>query len=104
MVLFVACAAMTACTAANELLAIEEPKQKGTANSVGKRGEADYEQRRKDCWDMPSAEACYEVGLDYELGLSTTRDPKKAAEYYTKACELEKQEEHCEAAARVHDP
>jgi TPR repeat protein len=93
----------SACSASRDLLEFDAPKQKGMSNSYSKAGHDDYQQRQKDCWDMPSAAACYEVGLNYELGLTDPKDLTKAQQYYDKACELEKQPEHCDAARRLRE-
>jgi TPR repeat protein len=95
--------ATVACSASEDLLNFEPPKQKGLANSQNKAGQEDYQQRERDCWDMPSAQACYEVGLNYELGLTDPQDLGKAQQYYDKACELEKLAEHCDAATRLRN-
>jgi TPR repeat protein len=91
----------TGCVDTAKVFDAEEPKQKGLSNSMSKRGARDLEQRKRDCYDFPSAHACYEVGLSYELGLNVEADKKTAIEYYDKACGLEKQRDHCEAAARL---
>ncbi len=87
----------------SDLLGIEPPKQKGNVNPMAERGQAGFDQRTKDCYDMPSAAACYEVGTNYEMGLAAEPDEKKALEFYTRACELESQAEHCDAAKRLRD-
>src|SRR5262245_46278982 len=87
--------------AGSDMFNSDEPKQRGYVNPMAKRGAKDLEQRKKDCWDFPSAQACYEVGLDYELGLTVPQSRESAIQYYDKACGLEKQREHCEAAARM---
>ena len=79
----------------------KEPTQGGDEHSMTKRGGIAFDQRRGDCWDMPNAQACYDVGLNYELGLAVKPDPKTALEYYDKACQLEKEPEHCKAAERM---
>jgi len=95
------CCALS-CASTPELLSTEPPKQSGKDNSaLSQQGEEGFEQRQRDCWDVPNAEACYEVGMSYEQGLRGERDPKKAREYYGKACELERNPEHCDAAKRV---
>jgi TPR repeat protein len=92
---------LPACRTANNLFYDAPPKQSDHA-PLGGRGTRSFEQRQADCWDMPNAQACYEVGMDYELGLrDAKRDKKKALEYYDKACSLEKDPEHCEAAERL---
>ena len=48
----------------------DAPVQKGAQNPLDKMGAEDLAQRQQDCWDMPSAHACYEVGLAYEMGLN----------------------------------
>lgn len=84
-----------------ELIEPEEPKQKGKGNPLEARGARDYEQRQRDCWDMPSAQACYEVGLNYELGLAVKANRATALKYYEKACGLDQHPDHCEAAERL---
>jgi TPR repeat protein len=93
---------VTAC-GGSDLLGIEAPKQSGKVNPMTERGARGFEQRKKDCYEMPNAQACYDVGLNYEMGLAGEPDPKLALEYYDKACELEHQEEHCEAAKRLRE-
>jgi len=78
-----------------------EPKQQGKENPMEARGARSFEQRQSDCWDMPSAQACYEVGLNYELGLAVKANRDTALEYYDKACGLERQPDHCQAAERL---
>lgn len=94
------CVALSAC-GAGELLVFEDPKQAGKVNPMKDRGEKSIEQRERDCWEMPNAQACYDVGMSYEMGLAVEADPQKALEFYDEACELEKQKEHCEAAERM---
>jgi TPR repeat protein len=79
----------------------KEPTQGGDEHAMTKRGGVAFDQRKNDCWDMPNAQACYDVGLNYELGLAVKPDAKTALEYYDKACELDKQPEHCDAAKRM---
>jgi TPR repeat protein len=88
-----------ACSA--DLLNAEAPRQQPAGNPMAERGAQDYEQRQRDCWDMPNAQACYEVGLNYELGLTTAPDRAKAGEYYKKACDMDHDAEHCAAAKRM---
>jgi TPR repeat protein len=99
----VVCSVLAGCATpeVREVFNADEPKQSGVNNSMAKRGAKDFEQRKRDCWDFPSAFACYEVGLNYELGLTVEPDRKMAIEYYDKACSLEKQRDHCDAAARL---
>ena len=84
-----------------ELIDPAPPKQQGKVNPMLARGARSFDQRQRDCWDMPSAQACYEVGLNYELGLAIKPNRATALEYYDKACGIERQPEHCEAAARL---
>ena len=77
------------------------PKQQARDNPLAARGKKSFEQRKRDCWDMPSARSCYEVGMNYELGLSEERNKATALKYYEKACQLEKLPEHCAAARRM---
>jgi TPR repeat protein len=91
-------------TVSLELIEPAPPKQQGKDNPMQARGERSFDQRQTDCWDMPSAQACYEVGLNYELGLATKPDRATALEYYDKACRIEGQVEHCEAAERLRNP
>jgi TPR repeat protein len=84
-----------------QLVNTDEPKQTSDQGALTQKGARSFEQRQTDCWDMPSAEACYEVGMGYELGLYGERDAKTARQYYQKACELERQPEHCNAARRM---
>lgn len=96
------CALMLAAACGGgDLLGVEAPKQRGNVNPMRERGAKSFEQRKKDCWDMPSAQACYDVGMNYEMGLAVDPDAAVALEYYDKACELERQKEHCDAAARM---
>ena len=93
-------AALSGCGAA-DLLDIQEPTQKGKVNPMTKRGAKSIEQRKRDCLEMPNAAACYDVGTNYEMGLAVEPDATTALEFYDKACELEKQKEHCDAATRM---
>lgn len=77
------------------------PGQKGHNNPTHEMGADSFEQRQKDCWDMPNAAACYEVGLNYELGISVTQDRKEALSYYEKACDISDDPDHCEAADKM---
>jgi TPR repeat protein len=79
----------------------KEPTQGGDEHAMTKRGGVAFDQRKSDCWDMPNAQACYDVGLNYELGLVVKPDIKTALEYYAKACQLDKEPEHCSAAERM---
>ena len=88
-------------TTTEEMFRADEPQQQGKGNPLSKAGAKDQEQRQRDCWDMPSAQACYEVGLAHELGLSTEVNLVEAQRYYDKACGLDHNEEHCEAAERL---
>ena len=100
--LCVLCGEFFGCASTPEFLNTEPPKQSGKDNSrLSQEGEEGFEQRQRDCWDVPNAEACYEVGMSYELGLRGPRDAKTAREYYRKACELERNPEHCDAARRM---
>ncbi len=94
--LVAACSAMSL-----DLIEPAEPKQQGRGNSMEARGARGFQQRQRDCWDMPSAQACYEVGLNYELGLAGKANRTTALQYYDKACGLDRQPEHCEAAERL---
>lgn len=78
------------------------PKQTERVNSLTDSGSRDFDQRKRDCWDMPSANACYEVGLNYELGLTVEADRAEAAKYYAKACDLDREPDHCKAARRLN--
>ena len=60
-----------------------------------------FAQRQRDCWDMPNGRACYEVGMDYELGVSVKKNKPEALKYYQKACELDKKDDYCKAAKRL---
>jgi TPR repeat protein len=62
--------------------------------------DGNFAQRQRDCWDMPNAKACFEVGMNYELGVTVPRDKKEAKKYYVKACELDKRDDYCKAAAK----
>jgi hypothetical protein len=84
-----------------ELIDPAEPTQTGKTDPMRERGAKSFEQRQRDCWDMPNAQACYDVGLNYELGLAVPIDRSTAIEYYVKACELSKDPEHCKAAKRT---
>lgn len=95
---FASCLWLAACLPAEMTPA--EPKQQDT-HPMAARGEKSFAQRQRDCWDMPSAPACYEVGLKFELGLVGKPDPKQAFDYYLKACEIGSEAEHCEAAKRL---
>ncbi len=77
-----------------------EPTQQD-AHPMTARGERSFAQRQRDCWDVPNAQACYEVGLRYELGLVGKPDPALAFDYYLKACEIGSDAEHCQAAKRL---
>lgn len=82
----------------------DTPVQKGVSSPMDKAGAESYAQRQRDCWDMPSAHACYEVGLGYELGLNGPENHREAKRYYDKACGLDSDPEHCEAAERISAP
>lgn len=86
-----------------DLLGVEAPKQKGSVNPMRERGEKSFEQRKRDCLEMPNAQACYDVGMNYEMGLAVDPDREVALEFYDKACALEHQKGHCDAAARMRD-
>ena len=86
-----------------DLLGIEAPGQKGKVNTMTERGAESFDQRKKDCWEMPNAQACYDVGMNYEMGLAVEPDTTVALEFYDKACELEKQKEHCDAASALRE-
>lgn len=77
------------------------PGQKGHNNPTHQMGADSFVQRQKDCWDMPNAAACYEVGLNYELGISVTQDRKEALSYYQKACDISDDPDHCDAADKM---
>ena len=91
---------LTGC-GAEALLGIESPTQSGKVNPMTKRGAKSFDQRKRDCREMPNAQACYDVGMNYEMGLAVEPNVTTALEFYDKACELDKQKEHCEAAARL---
>ena len=84
-----------------DVFGVDEPKQQGKVDPMAERGAKSFKQRQKDCWDMPSAQACYDVGMRYEMGIAGEADAELALEYYDKACSLEKQKDHCEAAERM---
>ncbi len=88
-------------TVSVEFIEPEPPTQQGKENPMQDRGARSFDQRQTDCWDMPSAQACYDVGLNYELGLVVEPNRATALEYYDKACSIERQPEHCEAAKRL---
>jgi TPR repeat protein len=94
--------ALSACGGA-DLLGVEEPTQVGVVDPIRERGAKSFDQRKRDCWEMPNAQACYDVAMNYEMGLAVDTDLKVALEFYEKACELEKQKEHCDAAERARD-
>ncbi|MBW2459718.1 MAG: SEL1-like repeat protein [Deltaproteobacteria bacterium] len=104
--LMVSLVVAAACTKSQlKLIEPGEPKQQGKENPMKARGARGFDQRQQDCWDMPSAQACYEVGLNYELGLAVKANRATALEYYDKACGLEKHPDHCQAAERLrHEP
>ena len=77
----------------SDILGVEAPKQTERVNPMSERGKESFDQRQKDCWEMATAAACYEVGMNYEMGLAVETDLKKAVEYYDKACALEQQKE-----------
>ncbi len=89
------------CATATELFRNEPPDQTDSLNPLGGAGNRSYKQRVRDCWDMPSAQACYEVGLSFEMGITVPADRAEAVRYYDKACGLERQTEHCQAAERL---
>ncbi len=99
--LFLLAAATAAGCSGSDLLGVEPPKQRGSVNPMAERGRDSYEQRQRDCYEMPNAAACYEVGMNYEMGLATEIDIPRAIEFYDKACSLESQKEHCDAAERL---
>ncbi len=96
-------AASTGCATAAELFRNDAPTQTGSLTPLGGGGKRSYKQRLRDCWDMPSAQACYEIGLSYELGITVRADKAEALRYYDKSCGLERQPEHCEAATRLRE-
>ena len=77
------------------------PKQTEKVNPLGADGAKSFEQRKRDCWEMPNAAACYEVGMNYELGANVEQDDATAHEYYAKACAISQDPEHCSAADRM---
>ena len=99
------CAALTSCVALTscKLIDAPPPRQTERVNPVAESGARDFAQRKRDCWDMPSAVACYEVGLNFELGLTVETDREEAAKYYAKACELDREPDHCKAARRLKE-
>jgi TPR repeat protein len=99
--LLVSLAMTAACV--SDLITVEAPKQAPQQNPLAARGQSSFEQRRRDCWEMPSAQACFDVGLNYEMGLVVAVDVTTALEFYDKACSLEKQDEHCQAAQRLRE-
>jgi len=84
-----------------DLVDTSPPKQTERVNPMSAAGARDLEQRKRDCWEMPNAAACYEVGMNYELGTNVDKDVGSAQEYYAKACEISKDPEHCSAADRM---
>jgi TPR repeat protein len=85
----------------SELVDTSPPKQAGKVNPLSAEGAKSFEQRQRDCWEMPNAAACYEVGMSYELGTNVDKDVGSAHEYYAKACEISDDPEHCSAADRM---
>ncbi|MEZ4440155.1 MAG: SEL1-like repeat protein [Polyangiaceae bacterium] len=96
--LFTAASLLTAACLPKELVDTREPTQTERENPLASMGKKDLDQRQRDCWDMPNAAACYEVGMSYELGTTVPKDASKAHEYYAKACEISRDPEHCRAA------
>jgi TPR repeat protein len=94
-------ATLLGCGAPQDVLGGLEPTQSSDQGAIGEKGTVSFEQRQRDCWDMPNAEACYEVGMEYELGVHVKRNRKTAREYYRKACDLDHNAEHCQAAERM---
>jgi TPR repeat protein len=90
---------VTGCAA--DPLGVAEPKQRGVVDPMSDRGRRAYDQRARDCFEMPSAQACYDAGMSYELGIGRDADAQKALELYDRACELERDDEFCGAAARM---
>lgn len=84
-----------------ELVDTSPPKQTEKVNPLSADGAKSFEQRQRDCWEMPNAAACYEVGMNYELGANVAQDDATAHEYYAKACEISQDPEHCSAAERM---
>lgn len=84
-----------------ELVDTSPPKQTEKVNPLSAGGAKSFEQRKRDCWEMPNAAACYEVGMNYELGANVDQDEDTAHEYYAKACEISEDPEHCSAAERM---
>jgi TPR repeat protein len=93
--------ATSACLSA-DLIDPAEPKQTEKVNPLSRDGARNLEQRKRDCWEMPNAAACYEVGMNYELGTNVERDKAQAHEFYDKACGISDDPEHCSAAGRVN--
>ena len=85
----------------HELVDTSPPKQTEKVNPLSADGAKSFEQRKRDCWEMPNAAACYEVGMNYELGANVDPDDATAHEYYAKACEISQDPEHCAAADRM---
>jgi TPR repeat protein len=94
------CLCCTGCLS-SDLISTAPPKQTEKVNPLGAEGEKSLRQREKDCWEMPNAAACYEVGMNYELGTNVEQDDRKAYEFYAKACEISDDPEHCAAADRL---
>lgn len=83
------------------LVSTAPPKQAGKVNPLDAEGAKSLAQRERDCWEMPNAAACYEVGMNYELGANVEKSNATAHEYYAKACEISDDAEHCSAADRL---
>ena len=101
--LLIALAGVTATGCDAAMFQADTPVQKGVSNPMGQAGSESYAQRQRDCRDMPSAHACYQVGLGYELGLNGPVNLPEAKRFYDKACTLDSEPEHCEAAARLDE-
>ena len=84
-----------------ELVDTSPPKQTEKVNPLSAGGAKSFEQRKRDCWEMPNAAACYEAGMNYELGANVDPDTGAAHDYYAKACEISQDPEHCSAAERM---
>lgn len=95
------CPVVTGCTTFDALTRSDAPKQRGKSNPVNRDSKRRFRQRARDCYEMPSAKACYDLGLNYELGLATPVDVIESRKYYKKACEIDKRKEHCEAFERM---
>ncbi|MEM9876580.1 MAG: hypothetical protein AAF928_16920, partial [Myxococcota bacterium] len=56
----VAAAAAAGCS--NPMFETRPPKQSSTVHPTQDMARRGFTQRQRDCWDMPNAAACYEVG------------------------------------------